>query len=484
MEMKCDELELIPVPKISSVKQGNIRTPTCICCTKEEWKDLISVFCMCAKKIQKLDFCEGTGGIEVVYDETLDSEKYVIDVTKKILVFASDYQGAAHGLASVLQLLDEAGNIDKLHIEDWPDKQYRGVMVDLARQWHPFYALLHYVDLCFYFKIKYLHLHFMDDQSYTLPSEVFPELSVPGRHYTKEQIAKLRAYAKARGVTLIPEIEMPGHAKVLNQFYPEWFQDTFDCKEHVTEVTESGAVIDEKSVICVGSEKAFSGILKLIDEVFTLFPEEMYIHLGADEVNYKVWNNCSCCREYMRQNNLKDAKELYADFVKRATEYVLDRGRIPIVWEGFSAEHAHMISKDVVVIGWENYYQTADCLLKNGFRVINSSWKPLYVIGGTSEKACFTFRDIINWNVYEWQHWWDKSEACLNPIHVTPTEQMLGAQLCIWEQTYEQEISRAVENMAAMSERVWSVKRICNMEQFQNKLRTIKMQAFLLIAEC
>ena len=487
-------IKVVPTPKRIKNTEKKVALLPFIRCEKKEWRELIVIFCECAKKIQNIPFSEGTGGVELCFDASLKEESYLLEIYTSskengVRVSASDYRGAAHGLASVLQLLDREYCIDECKIEDWPDKAYRGLMVDVARQWHPFRQLLHYVDLCFYFKVKYLHLHFMDDQSYTLPSVRFPKLSIPGRSYSAEQIAELRAYAKARGVVLIPEIEMPGHARVLNQSYPESFSDQWDdtLVKNTTgkTITENGEEICADSIICAGSDKVFANVLTLIDETLELFPDSPYIHLGSDEVNHHVWEGCSHCVSYMKEHEIRDTKELYADFIGRVTDYVLQKGRTPIVWEGFAAEHAERISKDVIVISWENHYQTADSLLRNGFQIINCAWKPLYIVGNinSSQTDRFCFWDILDWNVYEWKHFWKESAAWPNPLRVEPTEQVLGAQVCIWGLTYEHEISRAVENIGAMSERVWNVTPILDDKQILDHMQKVVPDVFRLIAE-
>ena len=146
-------------------------------------------------------------------------------------------------------------------------------------------------------------------------------------------------------------------------------------------------------------------------------------------------------------------------------------------------EASNMISKDVLVIRWENHYQNVYDLLKNGFKVINCLWQPLYVVSGIFEHERYHFEDILDWNVYEWKHWWPESDASLNPIQIQPTEQVLGAQICAWELTYEREIQRIVENLAALSERSWSVKRICNKYDYQNKAYKILDKIYMLISE-
>lgn len=481
--IKRQQMNMIPVPKKVLGTDERVEIQPYIQCDVEEWKELISVFQFCMNKIHNLTYQEGVGGISILYEKDIEKEAYRICVDNEVKVYAADYEGAAYGVASLVQLIDKNRSICKVGIEDWPDKDYRGLMVDIARKWHPFYSLLHYVDVCFSFKIKYLHLHFADDQSYTLPSKSFPKLAVNGRSYTEEEIRLLCNYAKSRGVILVPEIEMPGHARILNQAYPEIFSDTLLTEDYERAATENGTVLDAQSIICAGNPNTIQAVKTLIDEVLELFPTSPYIHLGADEANYRVWEHCQHCRQYMKEHKLHNAKELYAEFLGRVTNYVLEKGRTPIIWEGFADEHSHFISKDVLVIGWENHYQTVDNLLKNGFKIINCAWKPLYVVGGIFEHERYHFEDIMRWNMYEWQHWWEGSEAALNPIHVAPTDQVLGAQLCVWGLNYEREICRAVENLAALSERVWSEKRICDNKEFQNRMCHVLEGVYQLIAE-
>ena len=108
-------------------------------------------------------------------------------------------------------------------------------------------------------------------------------------------------------------------------------------------------------------------------------------------------------------------------------------------------------------------------LLEAGFKIINGSWKPLYIVPDGIIR--WGVPEILDWNVYNWQHWWRKSEAHLNPINVTPTENVLGAQLSVWECTFDQAISRTMENLAALSERIWTVKRLWNEKDFNAAVR-------------
>ena len=110
--------------------------------------------------------------------------------------------------------------------------------------------------------------------------------------------------------------------------------------------------------------------------------------------------------------------------------------------------------KKTVVVAWESHYQLADELLENGFKIINASWQPTYFV--SSLRRRWSPEDLLDWNIYNWQHWWPNSVATKNPIQLEPTEDMLGAQLCSWGLPYELHISRLMENFPAFSERVWS----------------------------
>jgi hexosaminidase len=225
------------------------------------------------------------------------------------------------------------------------------------------------------------------------------------------------------------------------------------------EHTENGVAITDANVVCAGNKATMDGIRTLIGEMCELFPDTPYIHIGGDEANINVWNSCPKCREYMDTNGISGVYELYSEFVGRTAKIVLDMGKTPIVWEGFPKEGIEYIPRETIVIAWETMYHMPYDLIAEGFKVINSSWKPLYVVPNPESRFNWGIPEILDWNVYNWQHWYEKSEAHLNPINVAPTEQVIGAMLCLWECTFEEEIGRGINNLSALSERTWNVKR-------------------------
>ncbi len=467
-------LPLIPTPKTCNIKnEEKHQISPFVTCGADTWHCHAATLCDSLNKIYGVSLTEGEGGIELIYDEAVPEGAYRLDSEKCAKIIASSEEGLCYGIATVIQLLEVRGDrlfLPSVEIYDYPDKSYRSLMVDLGREWHPFPKLLKYVDLCFFYKVRYLNLHFADNKLYTLPSRAFPKLCTEGKYYTEKEIEHLLEYARARGVVIIPEFECPGHAPVLNTHYPEVFADRTEGEGSLF-YNESGQIIDNKALLCASKESAVEGVKTLIKEICELFSDAPYIHIGADEANISLWSQCACCREYMKKKGIDSVYGLYSDYVARMTEYVISLGKTPIVWEGFPEDGADKIPKETVVISWENHYQTTHQLLNEGFNIINASWKPLYIVPAmTAPHPLFSWgaEEIFNWNIYNWQHWWEKSVATKNPINVEPTERVIGAMLCAWEMTFEQEINHVMANLAALSERTWSVERVGSFEDFRN----------------
>lgn len=461
---------IVPTPKMTKSLGGSISVPLTISFTESEWGEYADTISEAFEKLFKSALKKGDGGIYLVKDDSLAEKSYRYDTSEAITLSASDDEGILYALATLLQtasVKDGKITVSRAIIEDYPEKDYRALMVDLAREWHPAYTVYQYIDLCFALKIKYLHLHFIDNERYTLPSGAFPKLN-DGDCYTYAEIEAMKKRAKARGIIIIPEFEAPGHAEMLSKCYPEIFANELDGNVE-TAKTENGVVIADSSIVCAGKAATMEGIKTLLTETCELFPDSPYIHIGGDEANIKVWNSCSHCKAYMKSGGIEDVYELYSEFVGRMARLVLDMGRTPIVWEGFPKKGIKHIPLETVVIGWESLYHMPYDLIAEGFKVINCSWKPLYVV--PAPEMNWSVAEILDWNVYNWQHWYEKSEATLNPINVEPTEQVIGAGICLWESTFEQEITRAIYNLTALSERTWNVRRRWKYMDFVNRVK-------------
>lgn len=477
-------IKLIPSPKTYEISDEVLRFPLKLFTEEADFLPGAEVFADAFRKLYGAELAREPGGLLLRKDASLAPGAYALEAGEALSLRAADSEGILYALASLLQLADgEYGciRIPRVRIEDRPDKGYRSLMVDLAREWHPFPKLLKFVDICFWFKIKYLHLHFIDSRRYTLPSKAFPKLPNEGEHYTFDQIRELNDYARARGVIPVPEYEGPGHALRYVEVYPEVFGDHAGGEPIVTTRTEHGEPLRYRELMCASNPLCMEANERLLKEIADMFPDSPYIHIGGDEAQIKQWEQCDDCTRYMREQGIADVYELYSRFVGRTAAYVLSLGRTPIVWEGFPKKGHEHVPKETVVVAWESYYHMVYDLLEEGFRVINASWEPLYIVPSFARR--WSPFDILKWNVYRWQHWWPKSEAFLDPITVAPTDRVLGATLCSWEQSFELEINALMENLAALSERTWNVRRSVTDEEYTEMYQAQRLRLSRLIQD-
>jgi len=156
-------------------------------------------------------------------DPSLKQEEYKLEVAENISISGGSYPAVAMAQSTLWQGLDASFRLPKMSISDHPDFNYRSVMLDAARAWHHPETIKEIIDLCRWYKINYLHLHLTDDSAFSFPSDAFPALATEGHSYTKQQLIDLNQYAYERGVILVPELDVPGHASEIIKKMPELF---------------------------------------------------------------------------------------------------------------------------------------------------------------------------------------------------------------------------------------------------------------------
>lgn len=393
----------------------------------------------------------GVRNIRCVPDGCI-SEGYTIDITPDGVTvgFCVD-NSLSYALSAIAQLaFCENGQLylPCCHIEDAADRCYRGLMVDLARRWHPFEYLLGYVDLCWYYRMSVLHLHFTDTQSYTLPSEAFPKLPSENRHYTREQIAYLNEYARARGIDIMPEIDVPGHSDPFAAAYPEIFGT-------------SGIIgFDE----CV-----FKAFKLLFDELCSMFPYSRRIHIGGDEASIGNWLKNEKYRAYadslglIKGDERLDAERIYATFVKKLADIVRDNSRTAVVWEGFAKDVNYILPCDdyLNIMSWENFYQTTPDLISSGYTLINCSWNPLYIV---APDVHWTQKEVYDWNIYSFKPVHGGSPYIKTGLVVEPYQAMCGGQLLAWgdrlpesKEGLDNEFALIAERLPCVAQDTWNI---------------------------
>ncbi len=319
-------------------------------------------------------------GIRFVTDESLPAEGYELNVDGEgIEVRASQFPGFLYALQSFEQLLpaavygtepapDAAWEVPCVKIADAPRFAYRGMHLDVARHFFSVDEVKRYIDVMAIHKLNTLHWHLTDDQGWRIEIKRYPELTAVGSirkatvvrkewgtydgtpyggFYTQDEIRDVVKYAADRGVTVIPEIDLPGHMLAALTAYPE-----LGCTGGPYEVWGRWGVADD--VLCPGREKTFEFLEGVLTEVMELFPSE-YIHIGGDECPKVRWEKCPRCQTKIRQLGLKDDGEHTAEHYLQS--YVTDRigkflaqhGRRIIGWDEILEGRA---PSDAVVMSW------------------------------------------------------------------------------------------------------------------------------------
>ncbi|MFK8103567.1 MAG: family 20 glycosylhydrolase [Saprospiraceae bacterium] len=299
--------------------------------------------------------------IQFKEDPTLESkEAYRLKIQPThIEISAATANGAMHAVQSLRQLFQTSFHqkekratwlVPCLEVSDHPRFQHRGMLLDVCRHFFDKQVIFKYIDLLAYYKMNVLHFHLTEDQGWRIEIEKYPKLNTIaswrteadgsryGGYYTKADLKEMVAYAQERHITIIPEIELPGHAQAALAAYPE-----FSCvgeKEKIEVVNDWGVF---KEIYCAGNEGTFQFLEAILTEVMEIFPSE-YIHIGGDEAPKFRWENCKKCQRRIKEKGLHDTHELQNYFITRIEKFLNANDRKLIGWdeilEGGLAENA------------------------------------------------------------------------------------------------------------------------------------------------
>ena len=301
-------------------------------------------------------------------------EGYLLHVTPdQIIIRASEDQGAFYALQSLRQMLPPAFEngsfqgskvaIPCTKITDEPQFPYRGMHLDVGRHMFPVDFIKSYIDALAMLKMNTFHWHLTEDQGWRIEIKKYPKLQTVaafrnetleghyndqphqfdgkryGGYYTQEEVKEIVAYAAARHITIIPEIEMPGHSQAAIAAYPE-----LGCTGEPVGVATKWGVFEH--IYCT-KEETFTFLEDVLDEVIALFPGT-YIHIGGDEAPKTQWKSCNSCQLRIQQEGLKDEHELQSYFISRMEAYLNSKDRQIIGWdeilEGGLAPNATVMS--------------------------------------------------------------------------------------------------------------------------------------------
>ena len=406
-----------------------------------------------------------------------------------------------NGVQTIIQLLplkNGAIKIPCVQIQDEPRFAYRGLHLDVSRHFMPIDFLKKYIDYIALHKMNYFHWHLTDDQGWRIEIKKYPKLTsvggwrngtIIGRYpgtgndnkkhggfYTQEQVKEIVKYAADRYITIVPEIEMPGHGSAAIAAYPslscfpeeptiKYFPK--NCKwggdSTGKQVQQTWGVFSD--VFCAGKDETFKFLQDVIDEIIPLFPGK-YIHVGGDECPKDNWKRCPSCQKRMKDNTLKDEHELQSYFIQRMEKYINGKGKTIIGWDEILEGG---LAPNAIVMSWRGEAGGIQAAKEN-HSVIMTPGNPVYFDHTQSENEdSVTFGGF---NPIEKVYAYEPIPAALNEQQ---GKFILGAQANLWREYITNQ--RKVEYMlfprlAALSEILWSPKEKRNWTDFEKRLQT------------
>ncbi len=441
------EVELIPWPQEIEVLKGHLEltADSRIVYGNHDLQELAEVLCQELYQVTGLALSPsaktaGEGDILIEIDSALDGETYTFNISDHVEIRGANHKNTAMASATLLQVAKRQGKrvlLPKMAIKDWPHSPYRSLLIDIARQPHTIDTLKQCIVLCRLYKINSLQLHLSDDQSFAFECKAFPKLASEGRHFTQEELKDLVAFADARGVTLIPELDAPGHTTAMRRAMPELFG-------------RPGL-----SVINIAKEEVLTAMETIIEELCGIFHSSDYFHIGADEAYFAELAKDELAKKALREKGYHDVHDLFYDYIVRMHEKVKRLGKQTVMWESFPGRGSKRVEipRDILVMAWETAYQLPESLLNNGYDIVNVSWKPLYLTPGWRWDPEY----IYDWNMYRWENHWQVAPSYV-PIQLEPypNDRILGGMMCSWESSDEMEVPGVRLRLAPMSERIWS----------------------------
>ncbi len=422
---------------------------------------------------------------------------------KGIYIGGDNEEGVFYAVQTLIQLLpverQQALDVPYLEINDEPRFGYRGMHLDAARHFMPVDFIKKYIDYLALHKLNTFHWHLTDDQGWRLEIKKYPKLtevgawrngSLVGRYpgngndnehyggyYTQEQVKDIVAYAAARYITVIPEIELPGHCSAAIAAYPQLscFPDEptvipqgmasrlslhLQASGQKKLVQETWGTFED--VFCP-SEYTFQFLQDVFDEVMSLFPSR-YIHIGGDECPKAAWKRSAFCQQLIREKNLQDEKGLQSYFIRRIEKYLNTKGRRIIGWDEILEGG---LAPDATVMSWRGEKGGIEAA-KLGHQVIMTPGNPLYFDHKQS-----LIEDSVTFGGYNPVELVYAYEPVTGKLNADEAKYVLGAQANVWTEyiTNTSKVEYMIfPRMAALSEVLWSPKEKRDPADFEKRL--------------
>lgn len=384
-----------------------------------------------------------------------EDEAYSLSVTPTgARIEAATVVGAMHGLETLVQLVQPSGRdyvLPLVSIHDSPRFRWRGLMIDCGRHFEPMDVLKRSIDGMAAVKLNVFHWHLTEDQGFRIESKLYPrltEIGSNGLYYTQQDAKDLVAYARARGIRVVPEFEMPGHSTAWQVAYPKLASG--DPPPAVrTEFGIAPFALDPTR------EETYQFIARFLGEMATLFPDA-YMHIGGDETPAPDWKTNPRILAFMHAHHLKDSAALQAYFNTRVLKILIGLHKHMVGWDEILNPD---LPKDIVIQSWRGETSLAQGAVE-GFQGILSA--PYYLDGMKSAGT----------------HYLADPLPSSSPLTPEQRKRVLGGEICMWgEQIDEGSIdSRIWPRTAAIAERFWSPESVTDVDDMYRRLDTVSIQ--------
>lgn len=369
-----EQSDILPTPVVYKKTKGNLYLTQKLSCAQASFpkntyfqlKELLKIH-------HKLSLTGDTLGGKLIRLQKLKNvpkDFYSIAVNSTIFISYANERSLYYAFQSLMQLIKTEDNIKyipKSFVQDYPKFEWRGLHLDVSRHFFSVDELKKFLDVMALYKFNKFHWHLTDDQGWRIEIKAFPKLTAIGgwrdstlnNHYTtkprsydkkrqggfysQEQVKEVVRYASQRHISIVPEIEMPGHSRAALSAYPE-----YSCNEIQMPVPGDWGVFED--IYCT-KEETFNFIEKILDEVAELFPGE-YIHIGGDEAPKVRWEKCEKCQSVLQQNKLKNEEALQSYFINRIEKHLKTKNKKLIGWDEILQEG---LSKNAAVMSWRGF---------------------------------------------------------------------------------------------------------------------------------
>jgi hexosaminidase len=398
--------------------------------------------------------------------EGMPQEAYQLEITTEGITITGNQTGWVRGAASLVMMLQEKGWA-ACRVEDQPRFTWRGMHLDVCRHFFPIPQVKRFIDLIALHRMNTFHWHLTDDQGWRIAIDAFPRLAeisawrdrdgqAYGGFYSAQDIQEVLRYAEERCIQVIPEIEMPGHARAALAAFPD-----ISCTGGPFDVPNTCGIFDD--VYCAGKESTFKFLENVLEEVCRLFPAPS-LHLGGDECPKRRWEECPDCQDRMRRENLKDTNELQSWFITRMGRTLQSMGKHMIGWDEILEGG---LPPSAVVMSWQG--------VKGGIEAANLGHE---VIMSPTSHCYFDYRQseepeepgnlgrIPLQDVYEY-------EPVPPELDTRAASRILGLQGNVWTErmpTWKLVEYMILPRLCALSEVAWSPASTKDWEHFQSRV--------------